>query len=120
VSCALSDFLNGLFLVLLRSPHLTLSCLLGSSRGRADQDQFMANRNTRGTHVLPHVAEFVNLVRSRLESSIATDKIGIWFSRRDEGSLFLDRLERAKYSEVVTALLRQFAPIEWLDRKLLR
>ena len=41
----------------------------------------------------------------------------MWFSRRDEGSLFLDAEETSAYSRVVNELLKQHVPREDLSRR---
>ncbi len=66
---------------------------------------------------LRDVAEFIQLVRSRLSAGEPVHDEGMWFSRRDEGSLFLDAEETSAYSYVVTELERQHVPREDLSRR---
>jgi hypothetical protein len=66
---------------------------------------------------LADVADFIRLVRSRLTDGVPLPGDGIWFSRRDEGSLFLDVEEARRYSDVVTELMKRYVPLEDLSRR---
>jgi hypothetical protein len=46
---------------------------------------------------LADVAEFIRLVHSRLTDVVPLHDDGIWFSRRDDGSLFLNAEEARDY-----------------------
>ncbi len=65
---------------------------------------------------LREVYEFILFVRTRLAPGTSSDD-GIWFSRRDQGSLFLDREEQAAYSSLITDLLKRHAPEGDLSRR---
>jgi hypothetical protein len=64
----------------------------------------------------PEVAAFVRSIHSDLSGQPEPDD-GIWFSRTDEGSVFLDAERAAVYSRVVTELMKTYAPREDLSRR---
>jgi hypothetical protein len=66
---------------------------------------------------LTDVAEFIRLVHSRLTAGVSLQDDGIWFSRRDDGSLFLDPEEARNYSHVVTELMKRYVPSDDLSRR---
>lgn len=75
-------------------------------------------RQHRGKHdELASVSDFIRLVRSRLSDGAPLHQDGIWLSRRDEGSLFLDAEETRAYSGVVTELMTKYVPREDLSRR---
>jgi Apea-like HEPN len=75
------------------------------------------NQHRRGREEPAAVTDFIRLVHSRLSGSAPLHQDGIWFSRRDEGSLFLDAEEAKAYSGVVTELMKGYVPHEDLSRR---
>lgn len=73
-------------------------------------------KQSRPRPVLPEVRQFIVFVHSRLKPGSASGD-GIWFSRRDEGSLFLDPEEQAAYSAVIAALMKTYVPKDDLSRR---
>lgn len=69
------------------------------------------------TEPLPEVAAFIRSVQSGLTVGATLDVGGLWFSRHDEGSLFLDAAEAAAYSRLVADLLKQHVPREDLSAR---
>jgi hypothetical protein len=65
---------------------------------------------------LPQVAAFIRSIHSDRSGQPAPDN-GIWFSRRDEGSVFLDAERAVVYSRVVTELMKKYAPREDVSRR---
>lgn len=59
----------------------------------------------------------ISFVHSRLTDGVPLDGDGIWFSRREEGSLFLDAEEARRYSGVVVELMKRYVPREDLSRR---
>ena len=74
------------------------------------------SKAARARPLLPEVRHFIKFVHSRLTPGSSSGD-GIWFSRRDEGSLFLDREERAAYSALITALMKKYVPQDDLSRR---
>jgi hypothetical protein len=66
---------------------------------------------------LADVAEFIRFIHSRLNLGGQAQDAGLWLSRHDEGSLFLDPEETRAYAGLVTALMAKHVPREDLSRR---
>jgi hypothetical protein len=73
-------------------------------------------KQNRPRPVLPEVRQFIVFVHSRLKPGSASGD-GIWFSRRDDGSLFMDPEEQAAYSALIAALMKTYVPKDDLSRR---
>src|SRR5688572_30429931 len=66
---------------------------------------------------LPEVEAFIRLIYSNLSKAQGSPQGGIWFSRTDEGSLFLDPAETKTYRALVAQLIDTFVKGEDLSRR---
>ena len=79
--------------------------------------QRISSKRRHKRNKLADVTDFIRLVQSRLTHGVPMRDDGIWFSRRDDGSLFLDAEEARDYSSVVTQLMKRYVTMEDLSRR---
>jgi hypothetical protein len=63
-----------------------------------------------------YVADLIREISASITPGVP-DEFGIWFSKRDEGSLFLSGEEARHYSQVVSRLKNEYAKAEELSRR---
>lgn len=66
---------------------------------------------------LEFVGDFVRGVHKNLAPGIPDGHSGVWISKRDEGSLFLDEADRVAYTATVGRLVDEFAKTGDLSRR---
>ena len=72
---------------------------------------------TKKHRTLANVERFIRQLQANLAPHTSGNLRGIWFSRRDDGSLFLDEEETATYTGIVDELMKEFVPREDLTRR---
>ncbi len=79
----------------------------------------MARRRQRGSQsaARPNVATYLRRLHEGLTRGLPASSDGTWFSRKDEGSLFLDAQESAEHYRILDGLVRWAAPKEHISRQ---
>ena len=79
----------------------------------------MVRRRQRGSQsaARPNVAAYLRRLHEGLTRGLPASSDGTWFSRKDEGSLFLDAQESAEHYRILDGLVRWAAPKEHISRQ---